>query len=72
MAKYDEGDIIRIKRPIKVGGHYLKANSKGKIKKIEKKTFGKSKYTIFYSSLGFAITHNGESDFEPLSEGSDY
>ncbi len=69
MAKYDEGDDVRLVRKYSFHTTHLKPNTIGTIKKIQKAGFRHKKYTIRWRGVNFDIIMEGDKDFVPLSEG---
>lgn len=69
MAKFDEGDEVRLKKNLDTGnGIQIQKNTKGEIKSIKKKAFGKNEYTIRWQGLNFDMTMIGESNISPSGD----
>jgi hypothetical protein len=63
MAKFDEGDEIRLKKNMEFGnGIQIRKNTKGTIKQIKKKAFGKNEYVVRWNGINFDLTMQGESN----------
>jgi hypothetical protein len=68
MAKYDEGDEVRLVRKYSFHTTHLRPNTRGTIRKI-KGGWGKKEYSIRWRGVNFDIIHTGDRDFEALSQG---
>ena len=57
MAKFDEGDEVRLRKKISFNTTHLKPNTRGEIKRVvKKKAFGKSEYEVKFRGVNFPIT----------------
>jgi len=67
MAKYDEGDEVRLRKRISFHTTHLRPNTRGTITKIEGGF--KKKYHIRWRGTNFDMIMVGDKDFVPLSDG---
>jgi len=72
MAKYDEGDEVRLRKKISFHTTHLRPNTRGTISKIaKKKAFGGSEYAVRFRGVNFDIVV-AEKDLVELSDGEGY
>lgn len=65
MAKFDEGDTVRLTRNMEFGSTQIRKNTKGVIKSIRKKMVGKNEYSIRWKGVAFDVTMIGDKDIAP-------
>ncbi len=68
MAKYDEGDEVRLKKKISFNTTHVRPNTLGVIKKI-KGGWGSKEYHIRWKGVNFDIIHKGDKDFHEVTQG---
>lgn len=55
MAKYDEGNDVRLVKRISFNTTHLKPNTLGVVKRVDKKAFGGSQYHVRFRGVNFDI-----------------
>jgi hypothetical protein len=69
VAKFDEGDDVRLIKKISFNTTHLRPNTRGEIKKIvKKKAFGGSEYAVRFRGVNFDIIVP-EKSLDELSQG---
>lgn len=68
VAKYDEGNDVRLTKRISFNTTHLKPNTLGVVKKVDKKAFGGSQYHVRFRGVSFDIIVP-EKHLEMLSQG---
>ncbi len=67
MAKFDEGDEVRLKKQISSGTIHVSPNTKGKITRVTGK-WGSKRYHVRFQGMNFDIQVEGNR-IDPLSAG---
>lgn len=67
MAKYNEGDEVRLTKAIM--GLRVRPNTIGEIKRIKSVGWGKKEYHIRFKGVGHDVIMQGDKNFTELSAG---
>lgn len=65
MAKYDEGDAIRLQKTVQFGSVTIRTTTKGRILDIKSPKFGRKKYKIKFEGFDEPLILEGDSHFVP-------
>jgi hypothetical protein len=55
MAKYSEGDDIRLVKKISFNTTHLRPNTRGEVTKVHRKGLGKTEYSVRFRGVNFDI-----------------